>query len=134
MRRTQFLSMSASTPLRLASLCSATYAALAVSGVVHHFQRTGSLRALVRGVSSPHLWVVVLVAAVVAFGLWKRYAWAWWLGIAAAGYQLFRIVASYVQGPAFGQLPRASTLVSVVLLAAILALLFTRKARLGANR
>lgn len=134
MRRTQYLSMSANAPLRLASLCAATYAALVMSGVVHHFQRTGSLRALVRGVSSPHLWIVVLVAAVVAFGLWKRYAWAWWLGIAAAGYQLFRILASYVQGPLFGQLPRASTMVSLVLLVAILALLFTRKARLGANR
>ena len=126
--------MSANTPLRLASLCSATYAALALSGVVHHFQRTGSVSALLRGLSSPNLWVVVLVAVLVAVGLWKRYAWAWWLGVAAAGYQLFRIVASYVQSPAFGHLPRASTMVSVVLLAAILLLLFTRKARLGANR
>lgn len=126
--------MSANLPLRLASLCSATYAALVVSGVVHHFQRTGSLRALVRGVSSPWLWVVVLVATVVAIGLWKRYAWAWWLGVAAAGYQLFRIVASYVRSPLFGDLPRASTMVSVVLLVAILVLLSTRKARSGASR
>lgn len=126
--------MSANTPLRLASFCSATYAALAVSGVVHHFQRTGSIGALLRGLSSPYVWVVVLVAILVAVGLWKRYAWAWWLGLAAAGYQLFRIVVSYVQSPAFGNLPRASTMVSIVLLLAIVLLLVTRKARLGANR
>lgn len=126
--------MSANTPLRLASLCSATYAALAVSGVVHHFQRTGSISALLRGLSSPWVWGVLLVAVLVAVGLWKRYAWAWWLGLAAAGYQLFRIVASYVQSGAFGHVPRASTLVSLVLLLAIVLLLLTRKARLGANR
>lgn len=130
----QFHSMSANVPLRLAALCSATYAALALSGPVHHFQRTGSLPALLRGLSSPHVWVVASIAAVVAFGLWKRYAWAWWLGVAAALYQLFRILASYVQGPLSGQLPRAGTLVSLVLLAAILVLLSTRKARLGTNR
>lgn len=126
--------MSANAPLRLASLCSAVYAALVVSGVVHHFQRTGSLRALARGLSQPGLWVVVLVAGLVCWGLWKRYAWAWWLGVAAAGYQLFRILSVYVQGPAFGHLPRPSVLVAVILLLLILALLATRKARLGANR
>lgn len=126
--------MSANFPLRLASVCSAAYAALVVSGVVHHFQRTGSLRVLVRSLSQPGLWVVLLVAAVVAWGLWKRYAWAWWLGVAAAGYQLFRIVASYVQSPVLGHVPRPSVLVAATLLAVILVLLFTRKARLGANR
>jgi len=126
--------MSANAPLRLASLSAAVYAALVASGVVHHFQRTGSLRALVRGLSQPGFWIVVLVAGLVCWGLWKRYAWAWWLGVAAAGYQLFRIVSVYVQGPAVGQLPRASVLVSLTLLLLILTLLFTRKARLGANR
>jgi translocator protein len=126
--------MSANTPLRLASLCSAAYAAIVVSGVVHHFQRTGSLRMLVRSLGQPGLWIVLVVAGLVAYGLWQRHAWAWWLGIAAAGYQLFRIVSSYVQSPLFGQVPRPSMLVAVVLLVLILVLLFTRKARLGANR
>jgi hypothetical protein len=39
-----------------------------------------------------------------------------------------------VQSPLFGQVPRPSMLVAVVLLVLILVLLFTRKARLGANR
>lgn len=126
--------MSANLPLRLASLGAAAYAALVASGVVHHFQRTGSFRILARSLMQPGLWVVLLVAAVVCWGLWQRHAWAWWLGVAAAGYQLFRIVASYVQSPVFGHVPRASVLVSTALLLAILLLLFTRRARLGANR
>lgn len=126
--------MSANTPLRLASLCAAVYGALVVSGVVHHFQRTGSLRVLVRSLAQPQLWIVLLIAGLVAWGLWKRYAWAWWLGIAAAGYQLFRILWSYIHSPVFGHLPRASLLVSITLLLLILVLLLTRKARLGANR
>lgn len=126
--------MSANTQLRLASVCAAAYGALAISGVIHHFHRTGSLGALVRGFASTDLWIVLVVAGLVAWGLWQRYAWAWWLGLAAAGYQLFRIVASYVQSPVFGHVPRASVLISTALLLAILLLLFTRRARLGANR
>jgi benzodiazapine receptor len=126
--------MSANTQLRLASVCAAAYGALAVSGVIHHFQRTGSLRALVRGFASPDLLVVLLVAGLVAWGLWQRYAWAWWLGLAAAGYQLFRIVSGYVQSPVFGHLPRSSVLVSFTLLLLIVVLLLQRKARSGANR
>jgi benzodiazapine receptor len=126
--------MSANTQLRLASVCAAAYGALAVSGVIHHFQRTASLRALVRGFASPDLLVVLLVAGLVAWGLWQRYAWAWWLGLAAAGYQLFRIVSGYVQSPVFGHLPRPSVLVSFTLLLLIVVLLLQRKARSGANR
>lgn len=126
--------MSASFQLRLASACAAAYGALAVSGVIHHFQRTGSLRVLVRGLASPDLWVVLVVAGLVAWGLWQRYAWAWWLGLAAAGYQLFRIGSGYLHSPMFGQVPRASVLVSITLLLLIVVLLLQRKARLGASR
>lgn len=126
--------MSANTQLRLASVCAAAYGALAVSGVIHHFQRTGSLRALVRGFASADLWVVLLIAGLVSWGLWQRYAWAWWLGLAAAGYQLFRIVNGYVQSPVFGHVPRPSLLLSFTLLLLMVVLLLQRKARLGANR
>src|SRR5262245_1667054 len=84
--------MSGLTHLRLAALCAATYALLAVSGVIHHFQRTGRLGVLVRGLMQPQLWVVLLIALLVMVGLFGRRAWAWWLGVAAAGYGVFRIV------------------------------------------
>jgi hypothetical protein len=126
--------MSAHTQIRFASLTSATYGLVLVSGIVHHFQRTGSLRALVQGLSQPAVWIALLVAALVAFGLWKRYAWAWWLGVAAAAYQVFRIAMGYVQGRGFGQVPGFATLLALALLLLLLVLLLPRKVRAGCSR
>ena len=126
--------MTGLTQLRLAALCAFAYALLAISGLVHHFQRTGSLRVLLRGLMQPQLWVVLLVALVVTFGLFSRQAWAWWLGVAAASFGVFRIVSAYVQGPAFGRAPAPWTLIALALLLLTLVLLAPRKARLAANR
>ena len=126
--------MSAHTQIRLASLASAAYGALLVSGIVYHFQRTGSFRALAQGLAQPAVWVALLVAALVTFGLWQRHAWAWWLGVVAAAWQVFRIGMAYVQGRNFGNVPGAATLIALVLLLLVLVLLLPRKARLGCNR
>ena len=126
--------MSGLTQLRLAALCAFAYALLAVSGVVHRFQRTGSLRGLVNGLLQPHLWIVLVIALLVLFGLFGKKAWAWWLGVGAASFGIFRIVSAYVQGHGFGRLPGAWTLIALALLLAMLLLLMPRKARLAANR
>lgn len=126
--------MSGLTQLRLAALCAFTYGLLAVSGLVHQFQRTGSLRALLRGLMQPQLWIVLAIALLLLFGLWRRQAWAWWLGVAAAAFGLFRIASAYVQGPGFGHVPGAWTLIALALLLAILLLLAPRRARLAASR
>jgi hypothetical protein len=126
--------MAVNLPLRLASCCAAAYGALLASGVVHHFQRTGSFSALAHSLGRPTVWVALLVAALVTWGLWKRYAWAWWLGVAAAGYQLFEILWPFVQGRGFGRVPGFYTLVALGILLLLLVLLFQRPARLGANK
>jgi hypothetical protein len=126
--------MSASTQIRLASLSCAAYGALLVSGTVYHFQHTGSFRALGHSLAQPSLWIALLIAALVTFGLWQRHAWAWWLGIAAANYQIFRIVSAYVYGRGFGHMPGFATLLALALLILILVLLLPRKSRLGCNR
>lgn len=126
--------MSAHTQIRIASLSCAAYGALLVSGTVYQFQRTGSFRALAHNLAQPTLWIALLIAALVTFGLWKRYAWAWWLGIAAAAYQIFRIASAYVQGRGFGNMPGTPTLIALALLILILVLLLPRKSRLGCNR
>jgi benzodiazapine receptor len=125
--------MSAHTQIRLASASTAAYAALFVSGIVYHFQRTGSLRALANSLSNPFVWVTLLVAAVITFGLWKRYAWAWWVGVAAAAYQLFRIGEAWVSR-GLSHVPGVPTLIALVLLVLILVLLLPRRSRLGCNR
>jgi benzodiazapine receptor len=125
--------MSAHTQIRLASLTSAVYGALLVSGIVYHFQRTGSLRALARGLAEPTIWIALLVAALVTFGLWKRHAWAWWLGVGAALYQLFRIFEAWF-GRGLSRVPGVPALIALGLLLLLLVLLLPRRSRLGCNR
>ena len=126
--------MSGLTQLRLAALCAFAYALLCVSGLVHHFQRTGSLRSLLHGLMQAQLWVVLVIALLVIFGLFGKKAWAWWLGVGAAGFGVYRIASAYVQGSGFGHVPGAWTLIALALLLAMLVLLMPRKARLAANR
>jgi len=126
--------MSAQTQIRFASLAAAAYAAVLASGIVYHFQRTGSLRALAQSLANPAVWVALVVAALVTYGLWARHAWAWWLGIGAAGYQIVRIVMAISQGRGAGHLPGFATLLALALLFLIIVLLLPRKARLGCNR
>jgi uncharacterized membrane protein len=123
--------MSGLTHLRLAALCTFTYGLLVVSGLVQHFYRTGSFRALARNIANPWLWVVVVLAVVLTFGLWKRHAWAWWLAIAAGLFQIYRIVGAWF---ATGwRTPPTSTLILLALLVLMIVLLLPRKARLAAN-
>ena len=126
--------MSAQTRIRFASLACATYGVLLVSGLVHRFQSSVNLRALVHGLAQPTVWIALLVAALLTFGLWTRQAWAWWLGVAAAAFQIVRIGYAYAQGRGFGHMPGFATLLALALLLLVLVLLLPRKARLGCNR
>ncbi len=118
--------------LRAAALCAFAYAVLAVAGLVTRFQHTGSFRALAHGLARPDVWLVFVIALTVAIGVWSRHAWAWWVGIAAAGWQVFRIVSRYVEAERFPQ--AFAVLLALALLAAFLVLMLQRKARLACNR
>ena len=125
--------MTAQTRIRAASLTSAAYGALLASGIVYHFQRTASMRALVNTLSHPAVWVALLVAALVTIGLWRRQAWAWWLGVAAACYEVFVIVSAWFSR-GFGRVPGVPALIALALLVLLLVLLLPRRSRLGCNR
>ena len=124
---------SSNLQVRLASLSAAAYAVLAVSGVLQQFQRTGNWGALAAGFSRPGVWVAFVIGALVAWGLWKRYAWAWWLGLAASVFQLWRIGSWYLQGP-LGRVPGGWTLVTILLLVLLLVLLLQRGVRASCSR
>jgi hypothetical protein len=126
--------MSGPTQLRLASISAFAYGALAASGAVHHLQRSGSLRLFLRELTQPALWVVVLVALLLTWGLWNRYVWAWWLGIAAGCWEIYLLASRYVHSRAFGHLPRPALLLALGLLLCMIVLLFQRRARAAANR
>lgn len=125
--------MSAQLQIRLASFTAAAYGALLASGIVYHFQRTGSFRSLARSLAEPTIWIALLVAGLVTFGLWKRYAWAWWLAIAAAAFQLFRIFEAWFDR-GLARPPGVPALIALALLLLLLVLLLPRKSRLGCNR
>jgi len=73
------------------------------------------------------------VAALVTFGLWQRQAWAWWVGVAAACFQLLRIADAWFDR-GLSRLPGMPTLIALALLVLLLVLLLPRRARLGCNR
>ena len=125
--------MSAHFQIRAASLTSAAYGALLASGIVYHFQRTASMRSLLHTLAQPAIWVALLLAALVTYGLWKRYAWAWWLGVAAAGYEVFIILSAWF-GRGLSHAPGVPALIALALLVLLLALLLPRRSRLGCNR
>lgn len=117
----------------LASLTAAFYGlVVALTLFLSHGAGRNPAR-LLQGLSQPGYWVAILVAAVVAWGLAKRYAWAWWLGAAAAAFQLFRLVSWYVQGP-IGRVPGTLTLLAFASLVLLLVLLAQRKVRTACNR
>jgi hypothetical protein len=126
--------MAAHAQVRLASFSAAGYALLGIVGILYPIAHSGNFRVLRSALSQPPVWLAIVIAAVVAWGLAKRQAWAWWLGVAAAGYQLSMLLFAYVRGPAFGHLPRTWTLIAMVLLLLVLVLLLPRPARLACNR
>lgn len=124
--------MASSFKITLTSLTAAVYAGLVISAVAIPFGRSGNFAALARGLANPHVWVPSVLACLVAWGIWKRYAWAWWLGLAACCYQLWRILDALVPGPL--RLPGAWTLLVLAVLALFLVLLVQRAVRVGCNR
>ena len=84
--------------------------------------------------AQPLTWLVGLIALVIAWGLWARYAWAWWLGLAAALFQAWRLAWPLFAGAGAPRLPGTSTLLVLALLLVFVVLLFMPKARAACNR
>jgi len=79
-------------------------------------------------------WLIGLLCLVLTFGLWTRYAWAWWLGLVAALFQGWRIVSAHIAHRGLVSIPGTTTLIVLVLLLVFLVLLFMPKARATCNR
>jgi hypothetical protein len=126
--------MSGLTAIRLAALLALGYGLwVLVGGPMHVGAGSG---AMTLRVSAGHWasWLVGLLSLLLAWGLWARYAWAWWLALAAALVQGWRLVSAHVARHGAGRMPDATTLIVLVLLLMFVVLLFMPKARAACNR
>ncbi|MCZ4306257.1 hypothetical protein O4G98_16090 [Zoogloeaceae bacterium G21618-S1] len=83
---------------------------------------------------TPMLWLTTAVIVLIIFGLWKRFAWAWWLGIAAAGFQLVRMGLWVSQHYSLSRLPGEGTLLVLGLLVSFLVLMLLPGTRMACRR
>ncbi|MBI5784493.1 MAG: hypothetical protein HZA64_03460 [Rhodocyclales bacterium] len=108
---------------KLASVVAAAYVVMVVGGMLLHFINTGELGTLKYSLMLPATLAAILVGGVVAFGLWHRFAWAWWLGLAAVGAQLVRFGSWFIDRLSVGGAPMASWVIAVLLLLFLVLLL-----------
>ncbi|ATE59899.1 hypothetical protein [Thauera sinica] len=105
---------------RLASFTALGYIFVVLGGIALHFLNTGEVYTLKFSLLLPSTWTATLVAGVAAWGLWHRFRWAWWLGIAAALFQLVRMSPWLYLHHGMDRLPGFGPLLVLVLLLAFL--------------
>jgi uncharacterized membrane protein (DUF2068 family) len=126
--------MSGPTAIRLAALLALGYGLwVLASGPIH--LGAGASAMTVR-LSAAHAvgWLIGLLSFVLAIGLWTRYAWAWWLALAAALFQGWRIVSAHLAIRGLAKMPSTTALVLLVLLVVFVVLLLIPKARATCSR
>jgi hypothetical protein len=128
------LSMSGPTAIRLAALLALGYGVWILAGGPMHVGAGAG--AMTLRVSAGHWvsWLVGVLSLLLAWGLWARQAWAWWLGLVAAMVQGWRVVSAHLAHRGVARMPDATTLVVMVVLLVFLVLLFMPKARAACNR
>ncbi|BAL25649.1 hypothetical protein [Azoarcus sp. KH32C] len=122
------------TRLRLASATAVAYIVVVFGGTLVQFALGGGAFTLRFSLSQPAVWLAALLAGLVAWGLWRQYKWAWWLGMVAGGYQLFRVSAPMVERFSFSRPSAFGPLLVAGLLLVFLILLFPSKVRASCNR
>lgn len=122
------------TRTHLAAATAAAYAALVMSGTLIRVMLTDEAFTLRFSLTQPLTWLVGVIALLVAWGLVKHYRWAWWLGMAAAAFQLYRVVSPMVEHFAFSRPPAAGPLLVAGLLLGFLVLAFPAQVRASCSR
>lgn len=110
-------------PSQISSLLAAAYVAVVVGGIFVHFAGTGDLYTLRYSLTLPATLIVTILGSVIALGLWRGLAWAWWLGLTAVAVQLTRFSPWLLARLNSGNVPIGSWLITFLLLAFLVALL-----------
>lgn len=122
------------TRIHLAAATAVAYSVVVLCGTLIRFALTGDAFTLRFSFSQPATWVAGVTALLVAWGLWKHYRWAWWLGMAAASFQLYRVGSWLVDHASFSRPPAFGPLLLAVLLLSFLALAFPSRVRTSCSR
>ena len=126
--------MSGLTAIRMAALIAIGYGLWVLFGGPVRFGAGAEALTMRVSLNSPVTWLVGLMALIIGCSLWMRFAWAWWLGLAAALFQLWRILYPMFAKTGLPRLPGAYTLLVIALLLVFVILLFMPKARASCSR
>ena len=120
--------------VRLAALFAFAYALLVLGGPLLVAGLGGRSLSLRVSLTQPLTWLLVAFGLVIGWGLWQRFAWAWWLGVAAALVQLVRLGLALASHFNWARLRAPSMLVQVGLLLGLLVLLLPARSRAACKR
>lgn len=126
--------MSGLTSIRMAAMVAFGYALWVLAGGPVRLGAGAQVVTLRLSAAQPVTWLVGLLTLVIAWGLWMRYAWAWWLGLVAALFQAWRLAWPLVAGAGAPRLPGTTTMLVLALLLVFVVLLFMPKARATCSR
>ena len=122
------------TRIHLAAATAAAFSAIVLGGSVIRIALSGDALMLRFSFSQPLTWIMGLIGILVAWGLLKHYRWAWWLGIGAAGYELYRVGSVIVDHFSFSRPPAVWPLLIAVLMVTYLLLTFPSHVRTSCSR
>jgi hypothetical protein len=126
--------MSGVAAIRIAAVIAIGYGLWVLAGGPVRFGAGSEALTMRVSLAQPVTWLVGLLALAIGSTLWMRFAFAWWLGLAAALFQGWRIVYPIFAKGGAPRLPGAATLLVLALLVVFIVLLFMPKARAACHR
>lgn len=119
---------------RLAACIALAYVLIVLGGIFLRFLQTGDAHTLKFSFTLPGTWVASFVGAAVAWGLWHRLRWAWWLGFVAGLVQLLRMSWWMAQHFSLANFPGLGVVLVLGLLVAFLTVLLLPGTRSACSR
>lgn len=126
--------MSSQMQARLTALVAVVYVVLVLGASLLRVTLTGDFFSFRLNFVQPITWLVCILGLVIAWGVWRSYAWAWWLGLAAAGFQLYRFGSWLLANYSLSYLPGPNALLPLLLLLGFLVLLLLPGTRAACSR
>lgn len=76
---------------KIAAAIATLYVFFFFGGIFVHYFTSSDIHTLKYSLMLPSVWIATVLGLLIAWGLWRKFLWAWWLGLAGG---LFQLVAS----------------------------------------